>query len=621
MLKCFRCFLALLCVMTIVFALLPPAQAAEPTGYGYGLLKNDQQRTAYKALEAGISQLSTQIEFTAKGINGTDLQMALDMVLEDHPEIFWFNGAGGFSLLNTGKVTFYPDGYSVDGVAVNSSNIGSYKQKLENAVTNALKGLPNDSDYEKALYLHDYICKLVEYKSGEDDQTAYGSLVEGKAVCAGYARAFQLLLQRIGIKSWYVTGWGINPSSGQQEAHGWNIVFLNNKCFYTDVTWNDRGTEIFHSFFMISLEHISETHVTAHPEYIPSSCGHSDMDYFVVHAGNGTGIFHGYESASTIAGWMREVSPGEWVCEIEVLSGNLITWMSQNFSTVANTLNLTGERKYTISYVDNEYHVRITGTPGHKHSNPLRKVSKVSASCTKSGNIEYYLCDSCGDYFYDSAAKSKISNKQSVVIAAKGHTYTAGQWYANSAQHWQKCKDCGYEKPGSRGSHMDYNMDAKCDTCGGKVEVQILPTNPGTTPTNPGTTPTNPGTTPTNSGTTPTNPGVVPTNPGVLPTNPPTNPGVLPTNPGNNTEHNPGGNTEYNPGGNTEFNPGASTATKPTGTQNSGTATKATRGDDSSDKDHDEEDNVSNVELILTGTMVAPVALIIIVIIIAKRKK
>ena len=660
--------ISVLFVLTIVLSFIPTARAAQLGEYGYSLLTNDHQRTAYRKLEEGIGNCAATIEFTSKGISFADIEFALNMVQEDHPEFFWFDGNCSVGMYTSGRTVVQPNGYSVDGKTVDSSNVHIYKQQLENAVTKALKDLPNDSDYEKVLYLHDYIARLVEYQQGEDDQTVYGSLVENKAVCAGYSRALQLLLQRIGIRSWYITGTGYNPTTGRQEPHGWNVVFLNNECYYVDVTWNDRGTDVFHSFFMMSLENISRTHVVQHPEYIPSSCGHNDMDYFVVHAGNGTGIFHGTESAATVADWMKEVAPGEWACEIEALSGDFITWIGKNYTTIASALGLTAPYSYKLSYIENEFHLRITGTPGHKHNSPLRMVSKVGATCTKAGNIEYYVCDSCGDYFYDSAASSKISNKQSVVIGAKGHTYTSGQWYIDSTHHWMKCKDCGLEKPGSKGVHTDKNWDQKCDTCGTRVASTAPsapvnpPTNPGgTTETNPGaTTETNPGcTTETNpggttesipggttesipGGTTETNPGgTMETNPGATTeTNPggstETNPGgTTESIPGGTTESIPGGTTETNPGGTVETNPGGTTETNPGGTTetNPGSTTVANNGstetssaglsptkDQGSSTTADDANHI-RMQLALGVSAVVIVLLIIVIIVISRRKK
>lgn len=105
------------------------------------------------------------------------------------------------------------------------------------AVNTALSNV-NDSmsDFQKAVVLHDWIALHCVYKFGDDsaaDHTrcAYGPLVDGYAVCAGYADAYQYLLNKIGIECYVVSSDKIN--------HAWNLVRLGGKYYHADVTWDD----------------------------------------------------------------------------------------------------------------------------------------------------------------------------------------------------------------------------------------------------------------------------------------------------------------------------------------------------------------------------------------------
>jgi transglutaminase/protease-like cytokinesis protein 3 len=64
------------------------------------------------------------------------------------------------------------------------------------------------------------------------NQSVYSALVNGETVCAGYARAMQYLMQRLGIPCYYCTGY-----AGQN--HAWNIVRLDDGYYNVDVTWDD----------------------------------------------------------------------------------------------------------------------------------------------------------------------------------------------------------------------------------------------------------------------------------------------------------------------------------------------------------------------------------------------
>ena len=77
--------------------------------------------------------------------------------------------------------------------------------------------------------------------------TAYGALVEDsrglrrKAVCDGYAYAFQYLLSKAGIQSAVIVGkadfGGEDPLD--EVYHAWNIVKLDGQWYETDCCWDD----------------------------------------------------------------------------------------------------------------------------------------------------------------------------------------------------------------------------------------------------------------------------------------------------------------------------------------------------------------------------------------------
>lgn len=104
------------------------------------------------------------------------------------------------------------------------------KSKFDSAVNKVLSGLDDKmNDTEKLLYLHDYLITHTDYTA--DLHTAYDCLVSGKAVCSGYAWAFDYLCSRIGIPCEYVISDEMN--------HAWNMVTLGNKKYFIDCTWDD----------------------------------------------------------------------------------------------------------------------------------------------------------------------------------------------------------------------------------------------------------------------------------------------------------------------------------------------------------------------------------------------
>ena len=88
-------------------------------------------------------------------------------------------------------------------------------------------------DYEKIKMAHDFLLQNVAYTAGYDG--AYSALCLGKAVCNGYAAAFQLIMEELGIPCMMVCSNEIN--------HVWNCVYLEGAWYNIDVTWDDSARE------------------------------------------------------------------------------------------------------------------------------------------------------------------------------------------------------------------------------------------------------------------------------------------------------------------------------------------------------------------------------------------
>ena len=59
-------------------------------------------------------------------------------------------------------------------------------------------------------------------------------LFKGKAVCGGYAEAFQEFMHELGIECRAVVGW----------IHEWNQVKLDDGWYWIDCTWNDPKRDV-----------------------------------------------------------------------------------------------------------------------------------------------------------------------------------------------------------------------------------------------------------------------------------------------------------------------------------------------------------------------------------------
>jgi len=98
-------------------------------------------------------------------------------------------------------------------------------------------------------------------------------------------------------------------------------------------------------------------------------------------------------------------------------------------------------------------------TPAKDHTHNLTKVEKVDATCTEPGNVEYYICDGCSDFFADSEGKTKITD---TIIASLGHKIS-DDWKHDENNHWRTCTVCNEVLTETQ---MAHKMNGeKCTTC------------------------------------------------------------------------------------------------------------------------------------------------------------
>lgn len=129
---------------------------------------------------------------------------------------------------------------------IDPAGLDRVKKALANAKTIADK-YRDKNDYEKIIGYADEICSLNVYnRAAADDSKNYSQKnidpwqivyvfdndPDTNVVCAGYAHAFQYLCSLGGIDCHYVSG-TVN------ESHAWNIVELDGKNYFVDLTFCD----------------------------------------------------------------------------------------------------------------------------------------------------------------------------------------------------------------------------------------------------------------------------------------------------------------------------------------------------------------------------------------------
>ena len=367
-----RILVILLCGILLLGILAMPLSmlAAEPMYFGRTTLDSNEQYV-YDQLLAGVADCTEVVELEKdRNVTIEQVSAASLALINDHPEYFWYCGDYVYTQVNQSYISQVKPTYTLGGKTVTGSSpeLVTARAELANKINDILSKMTAKTEYDKVLYLHDYLIGAVEYAAGNDNQTAYGALIGGKAVCAGYTRAFQLLLNAAGIQAWKVDGRAVN-AKGETEAHSWNLVWLDGKCCYFDPTWDDQGTYKSHAYFGLSLEQISADPIAnADCTAVLPQCGHNDMGYHTMKAGAGTGVgiltdtTTAEELATYFASEKNAQGKDVLTCSFWYAGTEYQNWVSENLGYLAFVLDLQGEYNCDGLHMGNEYTIVFTGT-------------------------------------------------------------------------------------------------------------------------------------------------------------------------------------------------------------------------------------------------------------------
>lgn len=256
--------------------LLEDVQAYYAGGYNYYDQLNSLEKSVYneiKKISPSDTVSDTVIELTDifKDITGETTDDISDMltdytsnsmsaILADYPEIFWFDRwqtSFGYEQSSDSSV------WSITSVKITllfkdvySDNTNEMVNDMLNVINNF--NAPGSTRYEKLKHIHDWLADNVVYDlNAPYAHEPYGALVDGRAVCEGYAESFKLLCDKYSIPCILVVGYGVNGGTG--EPHKWNYVQMENgKWYAVDVTWDDQGSKVYYDFFLVGADSIPD---------------------------------------------------------------------------------------------------------------------------------------------------------------------------------------------------------------------------------------------------------------------------------------------------------------------------------------------------------------------------
>lgn len=446
--------LAVLICMVMVFAIPVPSSAAiihtqlTPAIHDHTALPNYLCRENLANRENGAA-LATAYDIVLKGFQNhtalisvpyTKIKISYDEIREivtairnDHPECYW------------APTSFIISGNSVVVMAIMvqytipADTDGTKTAALEAAVQRYLTGIDDSMpEYTREKIIHDRMVAHITYdETTENCSNIYGALVEGKALCEGYARAFQYLLCRAGIQGYFVEGQanGVN--------HAWNLVEIDDEYYYVDITWDDPADDhpdieetriVDYAYFNVTTAELERTHViestwvpecTATKNNFFSSRGHVleefDIDVIAEHLGKHNGIARFYIMNDELYGTFWDSFEANFM-EILEKSGLQFTaeYVSYGMSSVGYEVipYIIGYEQNLlygniVAFDDGDATVTMTDADGNKYVAETEISGHMGSFCVP--NLP------TGDYTLEVKIEGKYSHSQTVSVGVNDY--------------------------------------------------------------------------------------------------------------------------------------------------------------------------------------------------------
>lgn len=245
------------------------------------------QKQLYIEIYSILVHQAKDIQVSSVDVN--ELETAFQCVLNDHPEIFYVSGY---------TYTKYTYGEEVKRITFTGTYtmkpeiVEKRQNQMEEYITECLSGIsPDAEDYEKVKYVYEYLIYHTDYNlDSEENQNICSVFLNKESVCQGYAKATQLLLNRLGVMATMVIG---TVESG--EGHAWNLVKVNGAYYYVDTTWGDafyvlgeseydypeeKMPNINYDYLLVTTQQLCETHSIDNVVPMPR-CVATEANYYV----------------------------------------------------------------------------------------------------------------------------------------------------------------------------------------------------------------------------------------------------------------------------------------------------------------------------------------------------
>ena len=193
-----------------------------------------------EVIRAGFYEFSESIDVSLYSLTPEELSRVFSSVVKDDPYLFFVDYTLSYSFRPGGCVLSLKPTYNLWGQAVHSAWDYCRAQVIHIAdIANNY-----DTDVQKALFVHDYICSNYGYDASLQSDDMYSFFLTGRGTCQSYAAVYMAVMRECGIEAHFV--------ASDTIAHIWNYVKLDGEWYHVDLTWDDSEEDVSRRHFLCS---------------------------------------------------------------------------------------------------------------------------------------------------------------------------------------------------------------------------------------------------------------------------------------------------------------------------------------------------------------------------------
>lgn len=259
--------------------------------YFYFYQLNDTEKMVYNSIAEGVYAMKSRINLAPYRINPTTLGKVVRAFVMDQPNLFYY--AGNYSFLqdeNRLVLTMTPS-------YLPFPDFSAAKTAFETSVSALMNETAGLNAIDAETYVLRWLCENTRYQKTDFSQSAYSALAEHLSVCAGYTRAFQLLMMKHGIPCYYCSG-TLSYNSDTTVQHCWNVIKINDVFYNVDLVISDQDSRNYVDYrvFNVADGNLVPLHLRREMSLLLPACT-SDFDFSSVF-----GVSRGVMSAMDCSG-------------------------------------------------------------------------------------------------------------------------------------------------------------------------------------------------------------------------------------------------------------------------------------------------------------------------------